>query len=509
MQIKKIFNLEEVLTSDDFIAQKQDAITIQYQRKYSGLLVKVYTYCKEDRKIVISITEESKTFVGSSDKTLAHRLIDEQSLLSLDNEMTDTYELIITTDTALPDYVTAIDVAQAKADEKFDSNKSLLPIITVVDYRWGNPVTLVLPTVFGDTDVDGNLIPPDIGNPLISIGDKENGKTVLDDLKNVQLFQLNRSNNFLIKDGDLYGNNQILIQGFPIVAGSLSTDYIKYNGGTKFSKFVDTDSYVKTLAIIDVAGYLHVAGDNGNSRLGLGTEFSTVSDVNTLENTGINNIKYAHFSQYDLSIIKKDGTVWMCGRNLGYSHGLDTTVPTPELTLIPNINNAVKVRNSRDATFILNDLGELYSCGSKRYNGFANDNTVHELLYTGVKDIISSLRRTIVIFNDGSVKTIGYVFDSTTIYYNTEKENYEKDILDPLVTNIKTGWAYKTITFLQREDGTVIKTNGSGGFVEVPELTNVTSMDITQNHQLAMVGDNILQNLNGTVFLPFNPVYII
>jgi len=179
MQIKKVFNLEETLTSDEFISNKQDSISDKYQLRYPNMLCKVYTYCVEDKKFVIHTTEDRATSVGASGKLLGHNPIDDQSLLTLDNEMTGTWEIVIASDTDISDYTTALDVAQAKADEMMEADKSKMPIVTVIDYRWGNPVTQIVPTIFGETDEDGNLVPPSQPTPVFAIGDVNKGKEEL------------------------------------------------------------------------------------------------------------------------------------------------------------------------------------------------------------------------------------------------------------------------------------------------------------------------------------------
>jgi hypothetical protein len=181
MEIKKIFNYEEVLTSDEFIAQKQDTVSSEKQSLYPSLIVKVYTYCKEDKKFVIHTTEENRAYIGASDKKLAHRPVSEQSLMTLDNEMTNTYEIIIKANTTIADYITAKDIAQSKADEMFENDKTKMPIVTVIDYRWGNPVSILVPTAMGVIDQDGTTIPPSQTLPTIIGGNSIRGKEVLID----------------------------------------------------------------------------------------------------------------------------------------------------------------------------------------------------------------------------------------------------------------------------------------------------------------------------------------
>jgi hypothetical protein len=180
MQIKKVFNLEEDLTSDEFIATKQDMVSEQCQVKHPNMLCKITTYCVKDKKFVIHTTEENRVSLGAIERLLAHRPMANESLMYLDNEMTNTWEINITANTTLPDYVTALNVAQAKVDDMFQDDKTRLPIVTVVDYRWGNPVTQIVPTIFSEYDeVSKGYIPPLQPMPIMLIGDAEKGRFAL------------------------------------------------------------------------------------------------------------------------------------------------------------------------------------------------------------------------------------------------------------------------------------------------------------------------------------------
>ncbi len=180
-KVKKVFNVEYDLTSEEFKETKQDMISEKCQAKHGDdFICKVTTFCVPDKQIVISTTEDNRNFMGAGDKLLAHRPLAEQSFLNMDDDMVKTYEITITADTDLADYVTAIDVAQAKADEMFEKDDSKLPLVTVIDYRWGNvPMTLTA-TVFTDVDEDGNRISL-IGDTKdsVAVGDAEAGKNYL------------------------------------------------------------------------------------------------------------------------------------------------------------------------------------------------------------------------------------------------------------------------------------------------------------------------------------------
>jgi len=171
MKVKKLLYVEETLNEADYIAQRQDSIVADKQALYPNMIVKVTTFIAVDNKMIVSTTEENKILMGAGDKMLANRPLEEHSLLKLDDEMMSTYELTIAADTDLESYVMAIDVAQAKADQLFERNKTKMPIIEVIDYRWGNDPVTVTASVFGNIDVDGNTVPViNTAVPLATIG---------------------------------------------------------------------------------------------------------------------------------------------------------------------------------------------------------------------------------------------------------------------------------------------------------------------------------------------------
>jgi len=180
--VKKVFNVEYDLTSEEFKAQKQDDVSEKCQSMHTGMICKITTFCVKDKQLVVSTTEENRAFMGASDKLLAYRPLAEQSFLNMDDDMVKTFEITITADTDLEDYVTAIDLAQAKADEMFEADDSKLPLVTVVDYRWGNVPATLTATVFSDVDTDGNPIPLVGGTDSsanVVVGDVNNGNLYL------------------------------------------------------------------------------------------------------------------------------------------------------------------------------------------------------------------------------------------------------------------------------------------------------------------------------------------
>jgi len=157
--IKKVFNVEHNLTADEFKNQKQVPVTEDYQSRYPEQVVKVTTFTVPDKQIVISTTEDSKEFMGAPTMMLAHRPLQEQSFLNMDDEMVQTFEFVISNGTDLPDYITALDLAQSKADDMFEADDTKLPLVTVIDYRWGNKPTTLSASLFSGEDENGIKIP--------------------------------------------------------------------------------------------------------------------------------------------------------------------------------------------------------------------------------------------------------------------------------------------------------------------------------------------------------------
>jgi len=175
-EVKKVLNIEKDLSSTDFISQKMGEVTKRIQNKYSDKIVKVTTLCVQDKQLVISCTEESKIFMGAPSiglntplELLSQQALNSLSLVTLDNEMINTYELILTFDSTIPDYTSAINAAQAKADEIFEENDTKIPLVTVIDYRWGNPNKTISASIFGEEDPEGKVVPYLNGTATINI----------------------------------------------------------------------------------------------------------------------------------------------------------------------------------------------------------------------------------------------------------------------------------------------------------------------------------------------------
>jgi len=178
-KVKKAFNVEYDLTSQEFKETKMDMVSEKCQTMHGdSVLCKVMTYCVPDHQLVIHTTAENQEFMGAPSMELAMRPLAEQSFLTMDDDMVKTYEITITANTDLPDYVTALNIAQAKADKMFEEDDTKIPLVTVIDYRWGNSPATIGASIFTSTDEDGNsisLIGATDSAAVVHVGDAEAG----------------------------------------------------------------------------------------------------------------------------------------------------------------------------------------------------------------------------------------------------------------------------------------------------------------------------------------------
>jgi len=259
MQVKKVFNVEYDLTSEEFKSQKQDDVSEKCQSMHTGMICKITTFCVKDKQLVVSTTEENRAFMGASDKLLAHRPLAEQSFLNMDDDMVKTFEITITADTDLEDYVTAIDLAQAKADEMFEADDSKLPLVTVVDYRWGNVPATLTATVFSDVDADGNPI------PLVG-GTDSSANVVIGDLENGNLYLNNNVISNKSADYNPFNNGATLVSSenhddrdgvnwtLESILNNIKSEWQDWVGGNYFGQFQSTYDDMKPMIDIVDAG---------------------------------------------------------------------------------------------------------------------------------------------------------------------------------------------------------------------------------------------------------------
>jgi len=179
-KLKEVFHVEYNLTSTEFKNTEMEKISKECQTKHGdSVMCEITTLCVPDHQLVVHTTQENADFFGAPSTELGTKALIDKSLLTADDDMIKTWKIIITKDTDLPDYITAINLAQAKADKMFEEDDSKIPLVTVKDYRWGNNDATITASIFSTEDEDGNLTPlvgaTDSAANVV-LGDPEAGK---------------------------------------------------------------------------------------------------------------------------------------------------------------------------------------------------------------------------------------------------------------------------------------------------------------------------------------------
>jgi len=167
--VKKILHIEYDLNSEEFKSQKLNQVTKKYQRMHPSKLVKVTTYCVQNKQLLTSCTQENKSLIGAGSNILEDISLSNFSLVTLDNEMLNTFELTITASSTIPSYEEAVNIAQAKADALFRKDDTKIPLVTIIDYRFGQPENTVSSSIFGTVDESGNVVTEINGSADITI----------------------------------------------------------------------------------------------------------------------------------------------------------------------------------------------------------------------------------------------------------------------------------------------------------------------------------------------------
>jgi len=257
--IKKVLYINEDIPSPDFTEQMQDDVINSYTEKYPDMIVKVYGFFTQDKNLLIFTDNQGAEIIGVP-KMLKSSSINTININSLSDSMIQTYEFIITSDSKLQTYQDAVDIAQAKADYLFKYDNQRIPIINIIDYKFGNSLATVSASVFGNIDVEGNVEPLLGTTPesLNLIGGNSNiGKEKLEAINNNNdsYFRFTPSN-FNKIDGINYDYSDITDRiNFVVTSNSdiledntlvVSTNLYKQNNIVINTYDVETNNIIKT-----------------------------------------------------------------------------------------------------------------------------------------------------------------------------------------------------------------------------------------------------------------------
>jgi len=239
--IKKVLYINEDIPSSDFTEQMQDDVINEYSKKYPNMVLKVYGFFTQDKNLLIFTDNNGSSILGVP-KMLKSSSISSININSLTDSMIQTYEFIITSDSILASYQDALDIAQEKADSLFKNDNQRIPIINIIDYKFGNNLSIVSSSEFGETDDNGNIVPllgttPDTVE--FSGGNPSQGKEKLEAIKNREVlyfdfnptdfkrltnFRFDYSNEEIHVDDASFNTSEILEDGSIVVAYNIYED---------------------------------------------------------------------------------------------------------------------------------------------------------------------------------------------------------------------------------------------------------------------------------------------
>jgi len=185
--IKKVLVINQDNTLSEYL-EKLPAITDEKQKEFPDYLVKVYSFLTKDKKVVISTTPSNYKFMGVESGVYDIMDIKDLNLFTLDQEMLEIYEIVITKNSLIPTYQDAVNYAQHKADELFKNDGTRIPIVYIIDYKFGNNPVAISASIFGEIDAEGNTVP--LLNPSAPVnitgGNTEEGIEVQNSINSIQ-----------------------------------------------------------------------------------------------------------------------------------------------------------------------------------------------------------------------------------------------------------------------------------------------------------------------------------
>ena len=175
-------------------------------------------------------------------------------------------------------------------------------------------------------------------------------------------------------------------------------------------------------------------------------------------------IKQIACGYYHTFIIKKDDSLWSCGRNNNGQLGLNDTSERNTFTQVTtNINNDVKqVDCGQNCTFILKNDGSVWACGKNEYGQLGLGDTTQRNTFTQVTTNISDIKQiacglvhTFILKNDGSIWSCGYNYDGQLGLGSTTDQSTFTQATTNINNDIKQIACGRNCTYILKNDGSV------------------------------------------------------
>jgi len=147
--IIRLLNIDEEHTIEEFKSSIMDEVSTKEQNKFPGTVVEVTTYVVKSKKLITHVAKSNLKYLGTDNVIVNEDDFNKESLLNLDDKMINTFKLALVADSTIPTEQNSMDVAQAKADEMFEEDKTRIPLVTVKDYRKMYKDRLVTASILG------------------------------------------------------------------------------------------------------------------------------------------------------------------------------------------------------------------------------------------------------------------------------------------------------------------------------------------------------------------------
>ena len=285
------------------------------------------------------------------------------------------------------------------------------------------------------------------------------------------------------------------------------------------SKIVQVGVGYQSLYVLKNDGTLWVCGLNDVGQLGLGDTASrnVLTQVTTNIDNDVKQIIASCSSNSNVFIIKKDGSLWGCGRN-GYGElGLgDTTKRTVFTKVTTNINNDVKHMSCGfSSTYIVKNDGTLWATGLNNYGQLGLSNTTNKSTFTQVTTNISDIKQVLggaswayIVKNDGSLWSCGLNDSGQLGLNNTTNKSVFTQVTTNVSNDVNQIVGASNSVYIIKNDGTLwacgydpnnqLGLGSTGNKTKFTQVTNNINKDIkmmsvgyyTGNYTYAMIIKN-------------------
>ena len=207
-------------------------------------------------------------------------------------------------------------------------------------------------------------------------------------------------------------------------------------------------------------GTLWGCGRNIYGELGLGDTTNRTTFTQITTNT--NDIKEIYCGDHHAFILKNDGTLWGCGWNYFGELGLgDTTSRTTFTKITTNTDDVKSVCCGANHTFMLKNYSTLWGCGANGNGQLGLGNTIDRNIFTeittntnDIKEIYCGGIHIIILKNDGTLWGCGLNNAGQLGLGDT----IDRNIFTEITTNtndIKEIYCGRTYTLILENDGTL------------------------------------------------------